>query len=357
MDNHIYFYIKWAVIIEMTLVILLVLLSYTIKLYTLLTQGHHYSTTRKTYLLTKSILLKNYHPKKFEIRFLKKNIRWVLSYLNYNKNSQREAGMKKILELILKPIANKYKDSHFWYERYITTQCLKYDLYLIEPLWIKKLILDDILIVSLNITESILDINDSHYVDIIIDHYSQGRHMQQSLFSAAFNRHITNDIMQTIYNRLSYEKNDYVRIFCYRALTKISFCAKLPEFIYQDLNSNNKDLVIAGLKFLSRCNRKYSLPIIRSHLKNPIWQIRAASAKLIGRLNDALAAPTLAVLLKDNEWWVRINSAVALSQLGEEGLAFLKAQTYDDDKYAYDVAQNVLTTYLHNKGLSNDHRH
>lgn len=354
MDQQIYFYVKIAVIIEIILVISFVFSTYTIKLYTYLSTKKYYKTIRRTYTKTKNILIENYQPKNHEIKFLKKNIRWVLSYLNYHKKPHHEPGFDKITSSILEPIAKKYKNSHFWYKRYLTTQCLKFNLYMVDDKDIKKLLQDPTIIVSLNITEAILNYEDSDYINIIIDHYAQGRHLQQSLFSQTFNNHVTSEIVKKVYNRLDYEKDDYIRIFCYRILAKMNFCAQLPDFIHHDLVSKNIDLVIATLKFVSNGNKKQSLPILRTYLQNPIWQIRAACAKLLGRLKDTTVAARLAELLSDKEWWVRINSAVALSQLGRIGLEFLEAQTYEDDKYAYDAAQNILTTYLHNKDRQDD---
>lgn len=69
---------------------------------------------------------------------------------------------------------------------------------------------------------------------------------------------------------------------------------------------------------------------------------RAAAAHALGRLGHWPAAAKLAACLRDPSWDVRRSSALALRELGGPGLLLLRRAVEGDDRFAGDIAKQVL---------------
>jgi HEAT repeat protein len=71
-------------------------------------------------------------------------------------------------------------------------------------------------------------------------------------------------------------------------------------------------------------------------------EVRAAAAQSLGRMHHWQAASLLAAGLRDSTWRVRRQSALALRALGAPGALFLRRLTKDGDRFAADMAQQIL---------------
>lgn len=70
--------------------------------------------------------------------------------------------------------------------------------------------------------------------------------------------------------------------------------------------------------------------------------VRAAAAQSLGRMHHWQAASQLAERLRDSAWRVRRGAGLALRALGAPGALFLRRALNSDDKFAADMAQQVL---------------
>ena len=70
--------------------------------------------------------------------------------------------------------------------------------------------------------------------------------------------------------------------------------------------------------------------------------VRAAAARSLGKLGHWPAAPGLARLLRDRSFAVRREAALALRALGSPGLIYLHRAVLDEDRFAADMARQVL---------------
>ncbi len=77
-------------------------------------------------------------------------------------------------------------------------------------------------------------------------------------------------------------------------------------------------------------------------LKDPEASVRAAAASSLGRLGHWPAATELARMLRDPAWTVRSQSALAMRRLGSPGLLLLRRALDDRDRFAADIARQVL---------------
>lgn len=77
-------------------------------------------------------------------------------------------------------------------------------------------------------------------------------------------------------------------------------------------------------------------------LADPAPEVRAAAAQALGKLGHWPAVSSLAALLRDRAWGVRREAALALRALGAPGMLFLRRCLADGDRFAADIAQQVL---------------
>jgi hypothetical protein len=86
-------------------------------------------------------------------------------------------------------------------------------------------------------------------------------------------------------------------------------------------------------------------PLVRrleSLLADPDAEVRAAAAASLGRLGHWPAATELARMLRDPAWVVRSQSALAMRRLGSPGHLLLRRALDDRDRFASDIARQVL---------------
>lgn len=77
-------------------------------------------------------------------------------------------------------------------------------------------------------------------------------------------------------------------------------------------------------------------------LGDPHPTVRASAAAAVGRLGHWPAAPRLARMLRDPAWRVRSQSALAMRRLGSPGVLLLRRALGDPDRFAADIARQVL---------------
>lgn len=77
-------------------------------------------------------------------------------------------------------------------------------------------------------------------------------------------------------------------------------------------------------------------------LGDEAFQVRAAAAQSLGRLRHWQAGSALSERLSDSTWPVRRQAALALRAIGAPGVLFLRRAVKGDDRFAADMAQQVL---------------
>jgi HEAT repeat protein len=77
-------------------------------------------------------------------------------------------------------------------------------------------------------------------------------------------------------------------------------------------------------------------------LTDPHPDVRAAAAKALGRLAHWPATAALATCLRDPSWEVRRAAAIALKAMGAVGVLLLRRALSDPDRFARDMARQVL---------------
>ena len=70
--------------------------------------------------------------------------------------------------------------------------------------------------------------------------------------------------------------------------------------------------------------------------------VRAGAASALGRMRYWQAGSLLAERLRDQRWRVRREAGIALRGLGAAGTLFLRRALKGDDRFAADMAEQVL---------------
>ena len=81
---------------------------------------------------------------------------------------------------------------------------------------------------------------------------------------------------------------------------------------------------------------------VESMLDDPEAEVRAAAIAGLGKVGHWPSGPALAAALRDPAWEVRRQAALALRALGAPGLVLLRRALTDEDRYARDMARQVL---------------
>ncbi|MBA2648685.1 MAG: HEAT repeat domain-containing protein [Legionella sp.] len=336
--------IKIIAIIQLCLIIFFIVLIPLAKWY----KNHLVRKNTKIINTIRNVFLAYMEGKRLdsnEIHFLKRSIEQVLFVLEEldknNPNSDELNNLKKRLsELILKETARKLFLSKNWIKRYEATQCFAFGFDTEDEEKVYFLLKDPFLIVSLNASLIAIKYPSSFLINEIISIFSKGRRIQQNSFVSILSEQ-GNDISPFILNRIEKEENIYVKIFCYRILSKFPQ-AKTAACVETDVSSDNIDLKVTVIKYLAAHPNKHEL--IYRLFTDPQWEVRAAVAKALGLIKNIDDIKILIKLSSDSEWWVRINAANALWEYGCEGINVLKNQSEGEDLFASETARYVLLT-------------
>jgi HEAT repeat protein len=99
---------------------------------------------------------------------------------------------------------------------------------------------------------------------------------------------------------------------------------------------------VAAANLLGAIGDAASAERLAALLKDPDSQVRAAAAHGLGRMQHWPSASQLAECLRDSTWHVRRNAGFALRAIGAPGALFLRRALKGDDRFASDMAQQVL---------------
>jgi hypothetical protein len=99
---------------------------------------------------------------------------------------------------------------------------------------------------------------------------------------------------------------------------------------------------VASAKLLGAVGGAPAAERLTELLRDDASEVRAAAAQSLGRMQHWQAGSLLAEGLRDSTWRVRRQSALALRALGAPGALFLRRATKAEDRFAADMAQQIL---------------
>lgn len=352
MDEVIYI-VKIIAILQVALITLSVVILYLTKIY------FHYNEQSKAKKRNEIAgLLDSYYIHRDplspdSVRRLKNHVYYVLLGLmkieqNHPPSPELEAFKEQLSIKIFRPAAKTLATSRDWYNRYIATLCYYYGFDADDDERLLQLVKDDTTLVVINAAKVAVKFYNPLLINAMIDVFSQERRLRQNMFAEIIMREIT-DISPIIFDRLKIEKDPYVRTFCYRLLQEIPPKDQVIKSAKYDLNSESLDLKIATLNYISSADNPLKNDIIYPLSTDPNKEVRAVVAKALGNVDSKESLRLLEHMLNDSQWFVRVNAAHSLGKKGEQGIAVLKNQSPEKDRFAYETAQEVLMQLEQNK--------
>lgn len=272
----------------------------------------------------------------------------LISLLNKMDEEVARSDWEKIkndlLHEIVLPLARKSALDASWPQRLLAAKsfcflCEKGDERLVE-----KLANDDNDLVSLNAGRATINHASEQSIRRMVDRIHNRRWLSQKMFLSVFD-HAPLIICHYVADYLGCPIPDpYIRSTCYRILLKYPK-SSIPRIdIYPDLQSNNMDLKLKALKFLSHAfSLEEAMPILEENLSSNAWEVKVVALNGLKQLHASESDHQIEKLLRDPNWWVRLRAAETLNSFGERGRQILQRQDVHLDAFAYDISQHVLS--------------
>jgi hypothetical protein len=118
-----------------------------------------------------------------------------------------------------------------------------------------------------------------------------------------------------------------------------------PEFLdpARELSTHESAVVRTHcVRILGALGGSDSVVRVTEMLDDENEDVRAAAAEALGKLEHWPAGTQLALALRDQSWEVRRAAGLALRSIGSPGLVLLRRSTADRDRFAADMARQVL---------------
>lgn len=347
--DTVYYIAKVVAITELILIVLLIVVSYLLKVIFSAKEKRNAKLAVKIHEQLTALFNSNQtNIPTTTFKFFKKNILIFLVKFSEFENIKAQFPnwdniVAQLSNHVFKPVGRKFSSAHGWFKRYIAVLCFGYGFDHADNKLLTKLTGDDNLLVSMNAAKAIAKFPTLDLIKSVVYTFAKGRRLQQSADAVILAQEGQNFVPMLL-QILQEAQDPYVKTFCYRLLTQLPSSGGINPSIETDIANENLDLKIAALNYLAHTPTDQAKAIIFKSLDDPRWQVRAVAVKILGDIGDESVISPLTVSLKDPEWWVRINSANALMLLGKPGISALREQLPEADKYAYEAAQEVLKT-------------
>ncbi|HET9776327.1 MAG TPA: HEAT repeat domain-containing protein [Gemmatimonadaceae bacterium] len=119
-----------------------------------------------------------------------------------------------------------------------------------------------------------------------------------------------------------------------------------PSFVAAALRfsavEDDAGIRVAAARLLGAIAGEAAAARLTEMLKDPESRVRAAAAQSLGRMQHWQAGSLLFDCMRDSAWRVRKEAGLSLRALGAPGTLFLRRALRSDDRFAADMAQQVL---------------
>jgi hypothetical protein len=296
--------------------------------------------------IVKSACRKNKPLSSKQLVFLKNSPFETLIYLTELDNKLKNEisfirVSNQLSSELFMPLSRRFAHSRSWFKRYTAALGYSFGFEEVDENNLVSLAKDKSLLIALNAATTLIKHPTSRTINAIIDVFSEGRRLQQSVCSELV-MSTSADIAPIVHERLEKEENIYTRIFCYRLLCKLPSQLQICSKAKEDILSPSTDLKIATLNYMNHTQDKLKGDYIFSLTKDPHWEVRAAAAKVLSTHKTRKSLHVLTDMLNDSQWWVCLNAAHSLGDYGDQGMAILSSQAPDTNNFSFEIAQNLM---------------
>ncbi|MGF7058964.1 HEAT repeat domain-containing protein [Brassicibacter mesophilus] len=158
---------------------------------------------------------------------------------------------------------------------------------------------------------------------------------------------INQDIYSVLQKKIDGDCKEYI-IIGLEALAKRKDYRIVP-YIKKYLSNEDKEIRIAALKASNEIGDigdfEYTKMILNKY-NDYSWEVRSFLARALSNFRNIDSTKILVKLMKDSRWRVRYNAGNSLAIHGENGIFMLSCMLFSDDKFAQDMAWQVLQKEL-----------
>jgi HEAT repeat protein len=147
--------------------------------------------------------------------------------------------------------------------------------------------------------------------------------------------------LQLIKNIHKVDQQDWARAL--QLADAIHLQLPLNTLLFVIRTCKSADTLVAALHLASDSQL---LPVVRTYLDHPQWQVRVEVARFLSHFGDVDDVLSLQKLLHDEQWWVRYQAAQSLASIPFYGYAQLQAlRAATTEALAIDMMDHVLAEH------------
>lgn len=339
-----HFLVKYIIIIEVFLIIMLVIGTYVAKAYFIIhdNKNSRISVEIRDYLAVFESQGEGFVLKDFKKSWKKINliVPAIHEIDKANKNMLWEHARKKFILNILLPLARKAAVKSDWIYRFYASESFSMMSQRTDEPIIAKLIQDTVPLVFYSSINAAIQNRFEKCLNEVITRMTTENWLTKAIFLQAFDNAPTTTRFM-IERRLMSSADPLVRSTCYNILIRYPF-GKVRWDYSSDLNGRNVNLKISTIKYIAHVEKKSALPLLIKYLKDPMWEVRTATLRCLSEIGSVEAIPEIIPCLEDPHWWVRFAAAQTLNNLGPVGRKALEAQGVILGPEVNRIAQHVM---------------
>jgi hypothetical protein len=244
-------------------------------------------------------------------------------------------------EKYLLPMARKLTYQHRWTKKLKAIRCFAMAPQVEDEKYVLHLLQQKIPIIKYAAAHVAGHLATPNTLNAILEEMNHATHYLRHPFHDALRRGGEGSY-QYLKKRFETEKNPFTRVSMLEVLAD-KMDDVIVNLLEPDLQSEHKNLKISAIKALGHYQSAKSIQLLLKQLDSQEWEVRALAARSLGYLRAQEAVDQLSKLCGDKTWWVRMNAALALKRIGPSGLSRLRGLKSEEDRYAYEISQYVLS--------------
>lgn len=256
------------------------------------------------------------------------------------KGDQWDSLKNEVSRLYLMPKARKCYRSIFWINRNFSARCFALTPFSQDETKILKLLDDSVFLVRSLAVVATIKLELKEGILKILRLMGQEQGYSRYFYKDMLLNNGSFKVFNWIKEFANFEKDPQIHFSCLDVLADKSINIS-EDFLYRDLDSNDKTLQLAALKVFANNPQINSAKILLKYMNDKDPHLRAQAALGLQYILTKEALEKLEKALCDKSWMVRQQAGWSLKKMGKVGLDILKRQT-ETNKEAYESAQYAL---------------
>lgn len=326
--------IEFAITVEVIIIVLIIISSYVLTAIIYVREQANKKAQKdiKTYLRKQVLANQSFSVERFPRKWKKMHLLFpVIEELNkfYSNDSSWEPIAKGLMTTVMLPLARKYAHSRIWIYRFYACKTFESVAEKKDADAIFRLTNDSVPLVYIHSIKAAIQCCSEKAVKNIISRMAETSWITQSVCSEFF-KNAPTEVQNMIENVLLTSKEEGMREVAYDLMRQ--FHPKdLKLDVTEDVNSDNIELRIAALKYITHVNKDKALPFLIKALEDKWWKLKVVALHRLSLMDASGAIKAIAACLDDPGWAVRNSAAEALKALGPEGEKELRARAIELD--------------------------